>query len=146
MFFLWGRWGVMSTSQRTNEMALRVVARVKTANWWNTVLVRDEGGSFSVGVMGENPVGGWSGLSYMMKEVNGRIKKEADKVVKFLEAQGMKAQGGRHPTFGTQGRNNYVGWGFYGSKDPDVDLMKLLEDAKKDGVFNANLKGGYTGI
>lgn len=136
----------MST-QQPSAMARRVAARVKTANWWNVVLVRDEGSNFSVGIMGEQPAtGGWHGLGYMMKEVNGRIKKEADKVVKFLKDQGLSVQGGKSPSFGQQGKNNYIGWGFYGRKDPDVDLLKLLEDAKKQGVFRAYLKDGYTGI
>jgi len=128
------------------EAAREFEAHVKTANWWNTILIRDEGSTFSIGVMGEDPIGGWSSLKNMMGEVNGRIKKAADGVEKFLKTKGIEVRRSGHPSFGTQGVNNYIGWGMYGRKDADVELMDLLQEGLKAGAFRAYLKEGYTGI
>lgn len=135
------RSGVMTIAQR---VAARFAGQNKTANWWNTILVRERGDTFEIGVFGEQPASaGWHSLDYMMKEVKGRIRKTADDVVKYLKELGYEVRESKSPTFGSPGgKDNYIGWKLYGRKPTagDMSLMTDLTHGIKKGVFKAYLK------
>jgi hypothetical protein len=111
-------------------LANKVAGFSKKANWWHVVLVRDQGNTYEVAIVGEDPnTPGWYSLDYMMKEVKGRIKKEANKVDSLLKKQeGFTVQGMSFPKFGNSRKNLYIGWEIYGQKDPAVDLESLLKE------------------
>ena len=107
---------------------LKRASRNKTANWWGTLLIDDGGDGYSLFVGGENPAGGWHSYQYMAKEMNGRLKKLADDVVKVLKGAGFDVKGGME-IFGTAGKNdNYIGRKFYGRKPRDIDLVSLMRE------------------
>lgn len=104
----------------------------KTANWWNVIYYRDEGDFWKIGVFGEDHLGGWSNLDYMLKNVNGRIKKSADTVVKAIKEAGIDVKGGSK-VFGTIGKNAYIGFTYYGMKDESQDLGELIRSSGAKG-------------
>jgi hypothetical protein len=85
-------------------------------------------------VFGEQTLGGWSNLDYMLKELNGRIKQSADTVVKALKAAKIDVKGGSK-TFGTMGKNAYIGFTYYGMKDESLDIGELIRASGAKGYI-----------
>jgi hypothetical protein len=112
----------------------------KTANWWGTILLRDEGNTYALFVGGENHAAGWSSWTYMSGELNGRLKKLSDDVVKVLRANGFDIRGGNE-TFGNSKGFNYIGRKFYGKKPVDVDLETLLREQGPKASLKTDMPG-----
>jgi hypothetical protein len=121
----------VKTNPNRAELAQEIrtlVARLdKTSNWWTTVLFRDEGKEFSVTVVGGNTPGGWSSLDYVLKEVDGRIKKAMDQTQSYLEGLGYRFRSIPRRVLGDDKKENYAGWHVYGLKPQGRDMETDLK-------------------